>query len=577
MSSSPLCIASFACCLCLLFPMGSGWGDDRPATICETDDAALDPDADGWLSESISAEVTAELRRLGAALVQPDAAHPERWSQVEVTLPAKSAERVLRQDAQLTVRRATADEGTATTTGLSSIGQWFPAGSATRAKFKLVGIQLGESVVSTQLRGELVSEGPHGTLELQADVSARWKWEPSRAPQLQSLRFDVIDVLSRKAGPIFQDQTLPMLSALANHPAQLQRGIDGWLQRLDKMLTDQFGHHGIAVADVNGDGRDDLYVCQPGGLPNLLLLQQEDGTVRAVSGSGLEILDLSRSALFVDFDNDGDQDLVLATASQVTFFRHDASLKFTLVDVHEIRDANSLSASDIDNDGDLDVYVCVYSGDGAVSRASPTPIPIHDARNGGANVLLRCESIGDRWQFTDVTDEVGLGAGNDRWSYAASWEDYDNDGDADLYVANDFGRNNLYQNESGHFAEVSQAAGLDESAFGMSVSWGDFDRDGLMDVYVSNMFSGAGNRVVPQPQFQQGGSDAVRKQLQYAARGNSLFRNLGDGRFADVSDEAGVTFGRWAWGSLFADIDNDGWEDLLVGNGFVTREDAPDL
>ena len=65
--------------------------------------------------------------------------------------------------------------------------------------------------------------------------------------------------------------------------------------------------------------------------------------------------------------------------------------------------------------------------------------------------------------------------------------------------------------------------------------------------------------------------------MQRHARGNSLFRNLGDGRFADVSVAAGVTMGRWAWGSLFTDINNDGWEDLHVVNGFFTNDDPGDL
>ena len=105
-------------------------------------------------------------------------------------------------------------------------------------------------------------------------------------------------------------------------------------------------------------------------------------------------------------------------------------------------------------DGDLDVYVCIYGeGDrGAGSRGfdERAPVPFQDAKNGGKNVLLVNRG---GFSFTDETESVGLGANNNRWSFSASWEDYDNDGDPDLYVANDFGRNCMYRNDEGYFTE----------------------------------------------------------------------------------------------------------------------------
>jgi hypothetical protein len=181
------------------------------------------------------------------------------------------------------------------------------------------------------------------------------------------------------------------------------------------------------------------------------------------------------------------------------------------------------------------------------------------------------------WQFQDATSEVGLDHNNDRWSFSAVWEDYDNDGDLDLYVANDFGRNNLYRQENGRFKDVAGSASAEDINFGMSASFGDYNRDGWMDLYVSNMFSAAGGRITYQPQFKQGVSSELKAAYQQMARGNTLLRNAGDGTFQDVSDEAGVTVGRWAWASLFADVNNDGWEDILVANGFVTGKMPDDL
>ena len=111
----------------------------------------------------------------------------------------------------------------------------------------------------------------------------------------------------------------------------------------------------------------------------------------------------------------------------------------------------------------------------------------------------------------------------------------------------------------------------------MSATLSDYDRDGLQDIYVSNMFSAAGNRVTFDPRFKPDESPETRARFQHLARGNSLFRNRGDGTFEDVSEPMGVTMGRWSWGSLFADINNDGWDDLLVANGFITGRKPDDL
>ena len=98
-----------------------------------------------------------------------------------------------------------------------------------------------------------------------------------------------------------------------------------------------------------------------------------------------------------------------------------------------------------------------------------------------------------------------------------------------------------------------------------------------MDVFVSNMWSAAGNRVTYQTQFKADAPADVKRRIQRFARGNTLLRNSGDGTFEDRSAPAAVEMGRWAWGSLFIDINNDGWEDVLVSNGYVTTEDTGDL
>ena len=288
--------------------------------------------------------------------------------------------------------------------------------------------------------------------------------------------------------------------------------------------------------------------------------------------------------LLLDVDNDGDQDLIVAMVGRVIVAANEKDRFRIRASLAVSEDTMSLAAADYDNDGDVDFYVCAYNETeslggsrssgllGGVLGGDPIERPA-----GAQNTLFRNDVSGKRWQFTDVTEQVGLNGNNFQLSLAASWEDYDNDGDQDLYVANDYGNNQLFRNDGGRFQNVTETSRTRDSGFGMSVTWGDYDRDGWMDVYVSNMFSAAGNRVTFQEQFLKD-SPEMKRRLQRFARGNTLLRNAGAKTgFADRSIQAGVTLGRWAWSSHFVDVNNDGWEDLVVANGFLTTDDTGDL
>ena len=231
--------------------------------------------------------------------------------------------------------------------------------------------------------------------------------------------------------------------------------------------------------------------------------------------------------------------------------------------------------ADYDRDGFLDLYLCVYSYFfGAGEDKAGTPAPYYDARNGPPGVLFRNDGHG---RFVDVTQDAGLDAGNDRYHFAAAWADYDGDGWPDLLVANDFGTKNLYHNLGRRdgkvrFEDVAASAGVLDHGAGMSAAFLDYDNDGLLDIYTGNMWSAPGLRVTSAPTFMPDATPDVRALYRRHVRGNSLFRNLGNGRFEDKTLEAHAEMGRWAWSSDALDFDSDGWDDLYIVNGMLTRK-----
>jgi len=384
-------------------------------------------------------------------------------------------------------------------------------------------------------------------------------------------------------GKDFTDVTEAVLGKNAAWKLHLSQSTDYWRARLDEATgIDVYGHNGVAVADYDNDGLEDFYVCQPSGLPNRLFHNNGDGTfTEQAAAAGIDLLDDTRMALFADIDNDGDQDLIAITASQPLLFRNDGQGRFTYdaasgLAIPDSRTASLTSAAvaDFDGDGFLDLYVCSYDF-WSPGRTYNSPTPYYDATNGPPNFLYKNQR-GRR--FLDVTREANL-ENNNRYSFAAAWGDCDNDGDPDLYVANDFGRNNLYRNNGdGTFTDVARQAGVEDLAAGMSAAWGDYDNDGNLDLYAGNMWSSAGLRVTHNPQFAGvARSEEVRQAFQRQARGNSLFHNNGNGTFSDVTLQAGVEMGRWAWSSQFADLNNDGYEDLFIQNGYITGADLHDL
>jgi FG-GAP-like repeat len=544
------------------------------------------PADDGWMSEAFSDAASQVLSGLGSKCTDGE------WT----GLPAVVAESLrpekmesLYEGDDFTVRRWSPAESGANRQPLGGVLQQvcapFAGGRPERVKFKIFSVQ--ERVTRQYMA--MSGRGPAGMVEMNATWRIRWGGEPA-APVPEEIRLEAgEEVVRRGGGPLFVDATDAALPRDAAVRAQYLSGTDEWRQRIEvfnRMF--KFAYCGLAIGDADGDGLDDLFSCQNGGLPKRLFLRNADGTLRdATTAAGLDFLDAAQGALFLDLDNDGDQDLVASMPGALVFFENRGGAKFEPRARSRVADAGySLAAADFDGNGYTDIYVSRYHADRREGAKLAVPVPYFHAQNGGRNYLVRNKGPekGAWLAFDDATEEAGLNVNNSRFSFAAVWDDLDDDGDQDLFVANDFGRDVCYVNDlvpegRARFREVGEAAGAADGGFGMSAATGDFDRDGRRDLCIGNMFSGAGSRITTQKQFRPGDPDGILAQFRHMARGNTLLLNRGGAelRFADVSESAGCTVGRWAWGTMPADINNDGLEDILVANGYVTGRNPDDL
>ena len=380
---------------------------------------------------------------------------------------------------------------------------------------------------------------------------------------------------STVTGPGFVDVTAQALGDVPSYPAQMLYGADEWRSVLDGACgIDVYGNNGIAAGDYDGDGFDDIYVCQTAGLPNRLYRNKHDGTFEDVTEkAGVGVLDNTACALFADFRNIGRQDLLVVCNSGPLLFQNMGNGSFALK-----RDAfqfahppqgtfTHAAIADYDNDGRLDIYFCLYSYYLGLDQYH-YPAPYFDARNGPPNFLMHNQGDGT---FADRTESTGLNAENNRYSFSCAWGYAGATQTPDLYVVNDFGRNNYYRsNGDGTFRAESTKAHLEDVGAGMSAAWADYDNDGRPDLYVANMWSAAGQRVSQQAQFHGNAPAEIRGLYRQHAAGNSLYQNRGDGTFDNRSQQAAADMGRWAWCSDFLDIDHDGYADLYIANGYIT-------
>jgi hypothetical protein len=290
---------------------------------------------------------------------------------------------------------------------------------------------------------------------------------------------------------------------------------------------------GVTMADVNGDGLLDIYVCQVGKYKvihgkNQLFINQGDLTFKEEAHEyGLDFQGFSTQASFFDYDLDGDLDMYLLN--------------------HSVHSERSYGASTLRYD--------------------------HDSLAGDR--LYRNDVVNGKRFFSDVATQAGIYNSQIGYGLGVNISDINNDGYPDIYISNDFHENDyLYiNNHNGTFSERLTEYIQHTSRSSMGNDVGDINNDGLLDIIVLDM--------LPEEEKirkQSGGEDdfeIFNLKLQhgygYQFVRNTLQLNLGGGMFSEIGRLAGIYATDWSWSPLFCDVDNDGWKDLFITNGIYRR------
>ncbi len=323
---------------------------------------------------------------------------------------------------------------------------------------------------------------------------------------------------------------------------------------------------GVIAFDYDADGFPDLFFVNGSPLPgtegprrgNALYRNLGDGTFRDVTeDAGLSGEGYGMGGTASDVDNDGDLDVFVTAFGENQLYRNEGDGTFRALSresgVDNDRWSSSAAFFELDGDGFLDLYVANYLDftlEAHRECVSPTAGLLsycHPQEYGGtADILYRNRGDGT---FDDVSVESGFASLTEGKGFGVVALDYDDDGDSDVYVANDTTRNYLYRNDGGRLIEVGVLAGVayNEQGLaeaGMGVDAGDVDRDGRLDLVVTN----------------------------FDFENNTLYRNLGGGFFFDATSAFGlgaVSLTELGFGCDFFDLDNDGWLDLVVVNGHI--------
>ncbi|NOS77747.1 MAG: CRTAC1 family protein [Nitrospira sp.] len=307
---------------------------------------------------------------------------------------------------------------------------------------------------------------------------------------------------------------------------------------------------GAAVIDIDGDGRFEIFVGGGEGQRDALLSYRDGRLVNIERGTGLSNMSATYGSTAIDMDADGDTDLLVAREDGVYLYLNDGGrFQERRIPVNLPVDSVpfSVAVADIDHDGDGDLYISVFVN-AKTFRSATFNDPMHAKPN---RMLLNNGDL----TFTDITDSSGT-AGKQN-TFQSVFVDLDSDGWQDLVVSQNTGAVEIFRNMKDR--TFQPVAVKSEFGFWMGVAVGDIDNDGDQDL----LFTNVGRSI---PLFLTSGDlrDSQRHTHDWM-----LWRNDGDFRFADVTDEYGLAGEGFAWGAVFEDLNLDGQLDLAVAQNYI--------
>lgn len=401
--------------------------------------------------------------------------------------------------------------------------------------------------------------------ELGVERLSRWRtqWrDDGKGSPPRLARWDVLSIEQTEAraagGRWFVDRTAEVLGRDGGYAEQLSQGPDAWARQVQRQYGTAASRHGLAVGDANGDGRPDLYVCQRGGLPNRLFLQEPDGSVRDASiSAGVDVLDESAAALFVDLDDDDDSDLVVVASAGTLLFENSGGGRFLARPRQSApAAARGAAAADVDADGDLDLLVVGGASDGLDLLPPGSDVR---ASAGPSAVLLRNER---EWRFVDVSSEWDL----DRLAplRTCRFADLNADGGPDLVAVEMSGRSRLLRNAGTRFVAADLPA-ANVSPLTVAAAAGDVDGDGRIDLILAPRVSPMGRRALASGRPPAGNLSSP-----------SVFLSLAEGGFALQRPSLAWEGVDWANALALADVNNDGRLDAIAPAGGLSRPASVD-
>jgi hypothetical protein len=347
----------------------------------------------------------------------------------------------------------------------------------------------------------------------------------------------------------------------------------------------RFNGCGVAVGDINNDGLPDLFFAA-GNLDNKLYLNKGNLKFEDISEKGgiQKRESVSTGVCMVDINSDGFIDIYVCRTGKFSpeqranlLYINNGNLTFTeRAKEYGLDDksySNQVAFFDYDNDGDLDMFL--------VNQ----PIDYTYANSFLLNVDTQCTYASDRLYrnngkntFTDVTMHAGVGSTN-AFGFNVAVSDFNDDGYWDLYVTNDYLQPDyLYMNnQNGTFTESLKkyVKHCPNSSMGSCIA--DYNNDGLPDLMIVDMMAEDNHRkkILRGSLGYDDFNIAKQNGGYYQYMRNQLQLNNGNGTFSEIGQFAGISNTDWSWAPLFADLDNDGWKDLFIANGY--RRDLTNL